>query len=152
MLRGIINASLRFRYLVIAITLLLMLFGLKQLYEIPIDVFPEFAPPLVEIQTEAPGMSTAEVESLITIQLEDALRGTPEIDIMRSKSVPELSDITLIFKPGTQVLLARQLVQERLNIAIRSLPSWAGLPWMLPPLSATSRVMHIGLTTDKYSL
>src|SRR5207248_8221426 len=66
--------------------------------------------------------------------------------------VPVLSAITLIFKSGTDIMQARELVQERLSVAIRTLPSWAGIPWMLPPLSATSRLMQIGLTSDKYSL
>src|SRR5205823_12110174 len=61
------------------------------------------------------------------------------------------SSITLIFKTGTDIMQARQLVQERLSVATRTLPSWAGLPWMLPPLSATSRVMQIGLTSNTYS-
>lgn len=118
----------------------------------PVDVFPEFAPPLVELQTETPGMSTSEIESLITIQLEDALSSTPHLEVMRSVAVPGLSSTTLIFKPGTDILLARQLVQERLSEAIHRLPAWAGLSWMLAPLSATSRVMHIGITSNEYSL
>lgn len=152
MMRWLVSLSLSFRYLVVAIAAVLIFFGVKHLHSMPVDVFPEFAPPLVEIQTESPGMSASEVESLVTIQLEDAFSGTPQLDIMRSKSVPELSSITLIFKPGTDVMIARQLVAERLNAAIHNLPSLAGIPWMLPPLSATSRVMHIGITSDKYSL
>lgn len=151
-MRWIIATSLHFRYLVIAFAAVLIFFGMKQLHQMPVDVFPEFAPPLVEIQTELPGMSASEVESLITIQLEDVLNSTPALDVMRSKSVPELSSVSLIFKPGTDVMVARQLVSERLNVAIRNLPSLAGIPAMLPPLSATSRVMHIGITSDKYSL
>jgi Cu/Ag efflux pump CusA len=120
--------------------------------DMPVDVFPEFAPPMVEIQTEAPGMSTSEVESLITTQLENALNSTPQLDTMRSKSVPGVSSITLIFKPETDIMLARQLVQERLAVAERTLPSWAGLPLMLPPLSATSRVLKIGISSGKYNL
>src|SRR6476646_8161105 len=129
MMRWIVGSSLRFRYLVVAIAAVLMFFGTQQLRTTPVDVFPEFAPPYVQIQTEALGMSTSEVESLVTIPLEDALSSTPQLDTMRSKSVPGLSAITLIFKPGTDILQARQLVQERLAVATRTLPSWAGLPW-----------------------
>src|SRR5437762_9391764 len=93
-------------------------------------------------------MSTSEVESLITVQLENALNSTPELDTMRSKSVPGLSAITMIFKQGTDILHARQLVSERLAVATKTLPSWSGIPWMLQPLSATSRVMKIGLTWE----
>jgi CzcA family heavy metal efflux pump len=151
MLRWIVRSSLRFRFLVIAAAGVLMLLGTKQLFGMPVDVFPEFAPPYVEIQTEGPGMSTQEVESLITVPLENSLNSTPHLDTLRSKSVPGVSAITLIFKSGTDIMEARQLVQERLAIAIRTLPSWAGIPWMLPPLSATSRVMQIGISSDAYS-
>ena len=152
MMRWIVGSSLHFRFLVLALAAAMMFFGTQQLRGMPVDVFPEFAPPYVEIQTEALGMSSAEVESLVTIPLENSLNSVPNLDTMRSKSVPGLSAITLIFKSGTDIMLARQLVQERLAVAVRTLPSWAGLPWMLPPLSATSRVMQIGLTSDKYSL
>jgi CzcA family heavy metal efflux pump len=151
MMRWIVGSSLHFRFLVLAIATAMMFFGTQQLRGMPVDVFPEFAPPYVEIQTEALGMSSAEVESLVTIPLENSLNSVPNLDAMRSKSVPGLSAITLIFKSGTDIMLARQLVQERLAVAVRTLPTWAGLPWMLPPLSATSRVMQIGLTSDKYS-
>ena len=67
----------------------------------PVDVFPEFAPPLVEIQTEGIGMTAAEVEELITIPIEDALSGTPGLDVMRSSSVTASRRSRLIFKPGT---------------------------------------------------
>lgn len=152
MMRWIIKSSLIFRYLIVAIAAALIFFGVKQLRTMPVDAFPDFAPPLVEIQTEAPGMSAAEVESLVTIQLEDMLSSTPNLDVMRSKSVPELSSIQLLFKPGADEMMARQLVSERLGVAIRDLPSLAGIPSMLPPLSATSRMMHIGVTSQTYSL
>src|SRR5215831_496203 len=107
MMRWIVGSSIRFRYLVVALGAILMFFGMQQLQAMPVDVFPEFAPPYVEIQTEGLGMSTSEMESLITIPLEDALSSTPGLDTMRSKSVPGLSAITLIFKPGTDILHAR---------------------------------------------
>src|SRR5690242_15020258 len=114
MMRWIIGSSIKFRFLVVAAAAAMLFFGLEQMRNMPVDVFPEFAPPIVEIQTEALGMSTSEVESLITVQLENALNSTPELDTMRSKSVPGLSAITMIFKPGTDILYARQLVSERL--------------------------------------
>lgn len=152
MMRWIVSASLRFRYIMLALAAILLIFGILHLRHVSVDVFPEFAPPLVEVQTETPGLSASEVESLLTIQLEDVLSSTPQLDTMRSKSVPGLSSIVLIFKPDMDVLVARQLVQERLNAALRNLPTWAGIPWILQPLSATSRVMQIGLTSKKYSL
>ena len=118
----------------------------------PVDVFPEFAPPRVEIQTEGIGMTTPEVEELITVPMEEALRGTPEIDTIRSKTVMALSSIVLIFKRGTDIMHARQLVQERLQLAATRLPAGIGPPVMLQPLSSTSRVMKIGLSSKEMSM
>jgi CzcA family heavy metal efflux pump len=148
MMRLIVRASLRFRFLVIAAAAGMMLFGIGQLPSTPVDVFPEFAPPRVEIQTISVGMSTAEVESLVTIPLEQALAGIEGLDILRSKSVPQLSSIELIFESGFDLLKARQLVQERIAIISPTLPTWASPPFMMQPLSATSRVMKIGLSSD----
>lgn len=152
MFRWMVRTSLKFRFLVVFATAVMMLYGIAQVRRMPVDVFPEFAPPLVEIQTEGLGMSTTEVEQLITIQLEEAFNGTPGLDVMRSKSVPGLSSIKLIFKPGTDPLEARQLVQERLALAVPHLPSSVTPPWILQPLSATSRVMKIGISSNSQSL
>jgi CzcA family heavy metal efflux pump len=153
MMRWIVASSLRFRYLVFASAAAMVFFGVARLRHMPVDVFPEFAPPKVEVQTEGQGMSSAEVEDQITNPMELVLMGTPELDVVRSRSVNGLSQIVLQFKRGTDVLYARQLVQERLNLAIANLPSSAtAAPVMLQPLSATSRVMKIGLSSTKYDL
>lgn len=147
----LISTSLHFRVIVFALAIALIVFGIRTADDVPLDVFPEFAPPIVEIQTEAPGVSTEEVESLITVQIENALNGIPFVDTIRSKSVLGLSSVRLIFKPSTDLLTARQLVQERLSLATRNLPSVSMQPVILPPLSSLSRAMKIGLTSDKYS-
>jgi CzcA family heavy metal efflux pump len=153
MMRWIVASSLKFRYLVLASALAMVLFGVGRLRHMPVDVFPEFAPPKVEVQTEGQGMSSAEIEDQITNPMELVLMGTPELDVVRSRSVNGLSQIVLQFKRGTDVLYARQLVQERLNLAIANLPSSAtAAPVMLQPLSATSRVMKIGLSSTKYDM
>ena len=152
MMRWIVATSLRYRYLVVFAAAALMFFGVSQIHEMSVDVFPEFAPPRVEIQTEAPGLSTVETEELITIPLEEVLSATPELDVMRSKTVPGLSSILLIFEPGTDLVLARQLVDERIQVAIPTLPTTATVPLMLQPLSATSRAMKIGLSSDEMDL
>ncbi|NNF11973.1 MAG: efflux RND transporter permease subunit [Gemmatimonadetes bacterium] len=152
MMRWIVGSSLRFRYLVIAIAGALVLFGVGQIRNLPVDVFPEFAPPLVEIQTPALGLSPAEVEALITTPLEETLAGVPGLDVMRSTSVPQLSSVKMIFEPGTDLLLARQMVQERVQVITPTLPPWASPPVMLPPLSATSRSLKIGLSSDSLSV
>ena len=140
MMRLIIGSSLRFRYLVLALGVVLTWFGLARLQDVPVDVFPEFAPPRVEIQTICLGLSSAEVEQLVSVPLENALNGVPGVDVMRSKSVPQLSSIVLIFKPGADEIRARQLVSERMALASKSLPTWAAPPFMMPPLSSTSRL------------
>ena len=97
MMRWIVQTSLKFRYLVVASAVALMVFGMGQLRAMPVDVFPEFAPPRVEIQTICLGLSPAETEALVTIPLEQSLNGLEGLDVMRSKSVPQLSSIELIF-------------------------------------------------------
>jgi CzcA family heavy metal efflux pump len=152
MLRWIVGSSLRFRYLVVAAAGALVLFGLGQLRDVPVDVFPEFAPPIIEIQTPSVGLSPSEVEALVTVPLEQALAGVPGLDVMRSKSVPQLSSVKMIFEPGTDLLTARRLVQERVRVVTPTLPSWSAPPVMLPPLSATSRAMKIGVSSDSLSV
>ncbi len=151
-MRWIVGTSLRFKYLAVFLPMVIMVFGGLQLQDAPVDVFPEFAPPRVEIQTHAIGLSATEVEELVTVPLEDVLNGVADLDVIRSKSVPGLSSIQMIFEPGTDLIVARQLVQERLAIVTPTLPSWASPPIMLQPLSATSRALKIGLSSDEYSL
>jgi Cu/Ag efflux pump CusA len=91
MMRWIVGSSLKFRFLVVAIGAALMVFGTQQLRGMPVDAFPEFAPPRVEVQTLCLGLSAAEVESLVTIPLEQSLNGVDGLDVIRSKSVPQLS-------------------------------------------------------------
>ena len=151
-MRRIVRTSLRYRFLVIAAAAGMMALGLTRLQNVPVDVFPEFAPPRVEVQTIAIGMSTEEVEALITVPLEQALAGIERLDTLRSKSVPQLSAIELIFEPGTDLLVARQLVSERIEIVTPTLPTWAAPPFIMQPLSATSRAMKIGLSSDNMSV
>jgi CzcA family heavy metal efflux pump len=151
-MRWIVSSSLRLRFLVVLAAVVMMAVGSSQLGKMRVDVFPEFAPPRVEIQTMANGLSTADVESLVTVPLEQALNGVAGLDDLRSKSVPQLSSIQMIFKQGTDLLHSRQLVQERLAIATPSLPTWAAPPVMLPPVSATSRVMQIGMSSKSMPL
>ena len=152
MMRTIVAASLRFRFLVIGLAAALMFIGVGQIRHAPMDVFPEFAPPRVEIQTIAIGLAPAEVESLITIPLEEVLAGTPELDVMRSRSVNDLSQILLIFDRDTDLIFARQLVQERLDLVAPTLPTWAAPPYMLQPLSSTSRTVKIGISSKDLNL
>ena len=149
-MRWIVETSLRFRYLVVFAAVALMVFGITRLSNSSVDVFPEFAPPKVEIQTISLGLAPASVEELVTVPLEQALVGLPGLDVVRSRSVSDLSQIVLIFKPGTDLIFARQLVAERM--ATVTLPTWAAPPVMIQPLSSTSRVMKIGISSSEVDM
>ena len=151
-MRRIVSRSLRFRWLVLFLAAATLALGFVQIPETKVDVFPEFAPPQVEIQTIALGNSSNEVEQLITVPIEDQLNGIEGLSDLRSKSVAQLSSIRLIFERGTDELRARQLVAERLSQIAPTLPTWASPPFMMPALSATSRIMKIGLTSDTVGL
>src|SRR5918911_1925655 len=103
-MRWAVGSSLRFRYLVVAIGALTMAVGIISLPSNRVDAFPEFAPPRVVVQTACLGLSTSDVEQLVTDPLEVAFNGIDGLDVMRSKSVPQLSQIELLFKPGVDLL------------------------------------------------
>lgn len=151
-MRRLIGYSLKFRSIVVALAVAIMMVGAVQISSASVDVFPEFAPPRVEIQTAALGLTAAEVEELVTVPLEEALNGVEGLDELRSKSVSQLSSVLMIFDPGTDLLRARQLVSERVATVTPTLPSWATPPVMLQPLSSTSRVMKIGLSSDERTM
>lgn len=152
MSRLIVELSLKLRYIVLILATLTILFGIIQLGDMPVDIYPEFNPPLVEIQTEALGLSAIEMEALITVPLEaDLLNGVAWLDQIQSKTVAGLSSVLLVFQPGTDPIQARQMVQERLTQTF-ALPNVSKPPTMLQPLSTTSRVMMIGLSSDEMSL
>ena len=111
------------------------LVGINATKNAPLDVFPEFAPPLVEVQTEAPGLSTEEVDAIVTVPLENSLNGLPFLKTLRSKSVLGLSSVVMIFDTGTDILKARQLVQERLNLAQNRLPAVVKPPVLMAPFA-----------------
>ncbi|WP_229994958.1 efflux RND transporter permease subunit [Arthrobacter sp. Bi26] len=151
MMSAIVRWTLQFRLLVLAAAAGILALGLTTLPSMSVDTFPEFAPPQVEIQTEALGLSAAEVEQLITSPMEaDLLNGVAWVEAIRSKSVPGLSSIQMVFKPGTDLFRARQLVSERLTQA-RALPNVSAAPVLMQPLSSTSRVMMIRLTSKAMS-
>src|SRR5215204_6898575 len=151
-MRWIVGSSLRFRSLALFPAAALMVFGIRQTPTADLDLFPEFAPPMVEIQTIAVGNSSEQVEELITVPLENQLNGIPGLEEMRSKSVIDLSQIQLIFSRDTDYYEARQLVQERLTAASPDLPTWASPPFMMPPLSSTTRILKIGITSDELNM
>jgi CzcA family heavy metal efflux pump len=151
MLTWLVSTSLRLRVVVLALAALLLIVGVRTARQTPLDVFPEFAPPLVEIQTEAPGLSAEEVESLVTVPLENALNGTSWLKTLRSKSVLGLSSVVLIFESDADVIRARQLVAERLATEAPRLPTVARPPVILPPLSSMSRCLKVGVSSKSLS-
>src|SRR5919108_626053 len=151
-MRWIVARSLRFRWLAVFGAAAVMVFGFIQAREAPLDVFPEFAPPIVEVQTIALGNTSKEVEEFVTIPIEDSLNGVEGLDKVRSYSVEQLSSIKLYFKRGSDLYRSRQLVQGRLGGITAHLPAWASPPFMMPPLSSTARVLKIGVTSDELNM
>jgi Cu/Ag efflux pump CusA len=150
-LRSVIDACIRYRLLVIALAAVVMVVGIMQLSRMPTDVLPETSPVTVDIQTEAAGLSAPEVESLVTTPLEkNLLEGVLDVTDVTSDSIEGLSDIELHFAPGTNLYTARQLVQERLTGAF-VLPNVSKPPVMVQPVSSTSDVMLVGLTSKQLS-
>ena len=150
-LAALISSAVRGRVVVLALCGLLVAYGIRTARTAPLDVFPEFAPPKVEVQTEAPGLSTDEVEALVSVPLENALNGTPGLKTIRSKSVLGLSSVVLLFGEGTDIHKARQYVQERVAAEAGRLPTVARPPVILQPLSSLSRVMKIGMSSQTMS-
>jgi Cu/Ag efflux pump CusA len=151
MFNRLIAWSLHNRLIVLAVTLVLFVAGGVSLQRMPVDVFPEFAPPQVVVQTEAPGMSPLDVESLITYPLESAINGTPGVASVRSKTSVGLSTITVVFNANTDVYLDRQLVNERIQNVSGRLPAGANPPVMLPVTSAVGWLIKYALVSDTLS-
>src|SRR5262249_41011512 len=147
----IIGSGHRFGRLIVALAIGLTVIGIAQLRSAPVDVYPEFMPPSVEIQTEALGLSAAGVEQRIPVPLEqDLLNGVPWLDRIHSSSMPGLSAIDLTFQPGTDLYAARQQVQERMPQA-HALPNVGSPPIMVQPTAAEGRVAMIRLSSSSVS-
>ncbi|BBJ22462.1 efflux RND transporter permease subunit [Candidatus Nitrotoga sp. AM1P] len=151
MLRSLVRFSIRFRGVVISLACLLAGYGIYALYQSKLDVFPEFAPPLAVIQTEAPGLSSEQVEILVTKPIENAMGGVLGLQTMQSKSLQGLSLVTMTFDSSTDIYRARQLAAERLGTAAGWLPRNVKPPTLLPLISSTGIAMVIGLTSDARS-
>ena len=152
MLHGIVSSSLRLQTIVLALAAVLLFGGLWRMRSLSLDVVPEFSPLSLEVHTEALGLSATEVESLITVPLEaDLLNGVPWLQSIESESITGLSAIEMFFAPGTNLMQARQMVQERLTQA-HALPNVSSPPVLLQPVSSASRIMNIGLSSKTVSL
>ncbi|MBS1867973.1 MAG: efflux RND transporter permease subunit, partial [Acidobacteria bacterium] len=152
MLSAIVRFSLRFRGITISLACALLVYGTYSLKRVQYDAFPEFAPPQVSIQTEAPGLSPEQVEVLVTQPIENAINGVSGIEALRSRSIQGLSAIAVVFRNGSDIYRGRQAVAERLSTVAGELPAGVHAPLMTPLTSSTTWVMEIGLTSETQSL
>jgi CzcA family heavy metal efflux pump len=143
-LRWVINR----RWLVVIATIIVSLWTLYIIPQMSLDVFPSFAPPQVEIQTEAPGLAPEEIESLVTLPIESAINGTPGVTAVRSSSAVGLSAVKVIFDWGTEIYQARQLITERLQQAESKLPAGVETPQISPTTSPVGLVITYAFTSE----
>lgn len=152
MLNAILKWSIVQRWLIVLGAIIVTVLGIYNLTQMPLDVFPNFAPPQVEIQTEAPGLAPEEVESLITLPVESAINGTPGVETVRSSSAVGISVVKVIFSWGTDIYQARQLVTERLQQAQSKLPQGIEPPQISPISSPIGTVLQYAFTAEKTPL
>ena len=149
---ALVAFAVRFPGVVLALCLALLVYGVMALNEAKYDVFPEFAPPTVSVQTEAPGLSPEQTEIIVTQTVEGAINGLPGIASLRSTSIQGLSVVTATFTTGTDIYRARQLVNERLATIASRLPQGVMAPTMTALTSSTGTVLVLGLTSATRSL
>jgi CzcA family heavy metal efflux pump len=152
MLQAVVEWSIRNRVVAVALAGFLLALGAYAAGHARLDVFPEFAPPEVVIQTEAPGLSPTEVEQLVMLPVETAVNGLPRLDVIRSRSIQGLSVVTMTFQDGTDVYRARQQAGERLAELAGQLPQGVHPPRLAPLTSATGRLLTVGFTSERRSL
>ncbi|MBD2183360.1 efflux RND transporter permease subunit [Aerosakkonema funiforme] len=146
MLSAIIKWAIARRWLVILGAIVVTIWIFRTIIQMPLDVFPSFAPPQVEIQTEAPGLAPEEVESLVTLPIESSVNGTPGVTAVRSASAAGISVVKIIFNWETDIYLARQLVTERLQQAQSKLPEGVETPQISPISSPVGTVLQYAFT------
>src|SRR6266702_6683594 len=151
MLRAIVTFSLRFRMVVLALACALLGYGIHTARTAKLDVFPNFVQPQVVIQTECPGLAPEQVELLVTQPIETMVNGLGDMESLRSESIQGLSIITAVFKEGTDVFRARQMLAEKLVETTGTLPVTVKTPRMTPLTSSTMDLLKIGLISDKLS-
>ncbi|MBD2540460.1 efflux RND transporter permease subunit [Coleofasciculus sp. FACHB-SPT36] len=149
MLSALIKWSIKQRWLVVLAAMLVTVWIFRVASQMPVDVFPSFAPPQVEIQTEAPGLAPEEVESLVTLPIESAINGTPGVTTVRSASAVGLSVVKVIFNWETDIYQARQLVTERLQQAQEKLPESVDSPQISPISSPIGTVLQYAFTVEE---
>lgn len=152
MLSSIIQWAISRRWLVILGAIVVTIWIFRTIIQMPLDVFPTFAPPQVEIQTEAPGLAPEEVESLVTLPIESAINGTPGVSAVRSSSAASISVVRVVFNWGTDIYQARQLVTERLQSAESKLPEGIETPQIAPISSPIGTIVTYAFTSETTNL
>ena len=151
MMSAIVRFSIRYYGVVIGLASLVVLYGIYSLTRSNLDVFPEFSPTQIIIQTESPGLSAELVESLVSQPIESSIAGTVGVADMRSQSIPGLSIVTVIFDENTDIYRNRQVVAERLSTLSNQIPRGI-TPNITPLTSSASTVLGFGVTSKKRSL
>lgn len=129
----------------------LVAYGVYTAVHAKLDVFPDFVQPQATIQTESPGLSPEQVEALVTRPVESAVNGVSRIEAVRSQSIQGLSIVIVVFKEGTDIFTARQMLTERLGTLAERLPAGVKAPKLTPLTSSTMDLLKIGLISDKLS-
>lgn len=151
MMSAIVRFSIRFYGVIIGLASLVVMYGLYSLTRSNLDVFPEFSPTQLIIQTESPGLSAELVETLVTQPIENSISGTVGVINLRSQSIPGLSVITAVFDEKTDIYRNRQVVAERLNTLTNQLPKGI-TPNITPLTSSASTVLGFGVTSKSLNL
>ena len=151
MLAAILRASLANPRIVTALACLVAALGAASLTVVHFDVFPDFAPPHVLVQTEAPGLDATQVEALVTRPLEGLLAGTENVKTVRSTSSQGLSAIQVVFDRNGDPYRQRQVVTERLAEAAGLLPQSVAAPRLSPLSSSMEYLLHFGFTSERLS-
>ena len=149
MMRALLALCVRHFGSVTALTVLALVLGSWGALHSALDVFPEFVPSQVDIQTEAPGFAPQQVEELVTKPIESAVNGASGLATLRSESIPGLSVVTITFARGVDVHVARQGISERLSELGSTLPAGVGTPKLSPLVSSTMDLLKIGLLSDR---
>src|ERR1051325_7234682 len=145
MLKRLVEISLRRRGVVLALACVLVGYGLFVAAHAKLDVFPEFVQPQVTVQTEAPGLAPEQVEALVTRPIESVLNGAGNLETIRSESIEGLSVVDVVFKEGTDIYIARQMLAESLTQLSGKLPAGVKAPTMSPLTSSTMDLLKFGL-------
>lgn len=151
MIKALVEYSLRLRGVVLILSLIALVYGFYVASRAKLDVFPDFVPPQVVVQTEAPGFAPEQVETRVTRPIEIAVSGLGNLESLRSESIEGLSIITAVFREGTDVFFARQQLSERLAELANQMPAGVKAPRMAPLTSSTMDLLKIGLVSTNLS-